>query len=229
MNVALSEARAALVHGDVPVGAVVVDLDADRIVAAAPQRARAVRRPDRTRRAPRPARRRASALGRWRLDRHALVVTLEPCPMCAGAVMGRARAAPGVRCNRPEGGRERKPLQLRGRPPSEPHDGDPTGSARGGVCGAAQDVLRRKKIAHRSPNISPRRDARAAESDGLENHCGASHRGFKSHSLRHCVRVRAPRSCGARSRPVQSRRFSRGRFSRRGRGCRRSRASRCCG
>src|SRR3954463_4958959 len=32
--------------------------------------------------------------------------------------------------------------------------------------------------------IPPRRDARAAESDGLENHCGASHRGFKSHSLR---------------------------------------------
>src|SRR5437763_11479881 len=32
--------------------------------------------------------------------------------------------------------------------------------------------------------MPPRRDARAAESDGLENHCGASHRGFKSHSLR---------------------------------------------
>src|SRR3954463_622707 len=33
--------------------------------------------------------------------------------------------------------------------------------------------------------IPPRRDARAAESDGLENHCGATHRGFKSHPLRH--------------------------------------------
>ena len=34
------------------------------------------------------------------------------------------------------------------------------------------------------PYYLARRDARAAESDGLENHCGASHRGFKSHSLR---------------------------------------------
>ena len=31
---------------------------------------------------------------------------------------------------------------------------------------------------------SPRRGARAAESDGLENRCGASHRGFESHPLR---------------------------------------------
>ncbi len=35
-----------------------------------------------------------------------------------------------------------------------------------------------------------RRDARAAESDGLENHCGASHPGFKSQSLRHRERRR---------------------------------------
>src|SRR3954454_16840530 len=48
---------------------------------------------------------------------------------------------------------------------------------------AAHRVLRAAALI-RSRIISPRRDARAAESDGLENHCGASHRGFKSHSLR---------------------------------------------
>ena len=35
-------------------------------------------------------------------------------------------------------------------------------------------------------SLSPRRDARVAESDGLENRCVARHRGFESHSLRHC-------------------------------------------
>src|SRR5436190_22072296 len=38
--------------------------------------------------------------------------------------------------------------------------------------------------------IPRRRDARAAESDGLENHCASGHRGFKSHSLRHRTRPR---------------------------------------
>ncbi len=84
MSVALSEARAALVHGDVPVGAVVVDLEADRIVAAAHNERE--RSSDPTAHAELLALRAAAqALGRWRLDRHALVVTLEPCPMCAGA------------------------------------------------------------------------------------------------------------------------------------------------
>ena len=41
------------------------------------------------------------------------------------------------------------------------------------------------------PRHRARRDARAAESDGLENHCGASHPGFKSQSLRHTAQVRA--------------------------------------
>src|SRR3954454_3302693 len=53
---------------------------------------------------------------------------------------------------------------------------------------AAHRVLRAAALI-RSRIISPRRDARAAESDGLENHCGASHRGFKSHSLRQVMQV----------------------------------------
>src|SRR6266498_5648867 len=38
-----------------------------------------------------------------------------------------------------------------------------------------------------SRTIPRRRDARAAESDGLENHCAFGHRGFKSHSLRNVL------------------------------------------
>jgi tRNA(adenine34) deaminase len=81
---ALAEARAALDHGDVPVGAVVVRLD-DDVVVAARHNERELRN-DPTAHAEMLALRDAAAgAGTWRLDGHALVVTLEPCPMCAGA------------------------------------------------------------------------------------------------------------------------------------------------
>lgn len=97
MDLALAEARAALGHGDVPIGAVVLDaagaviasahnereltgdptahaevLALRRAVAALAERARgagAVSTPD------------------WHLDDCTLVVTLEPCTMCAGALV----------------------------------------------------------------------------------------------------------------------------------------------
>ena len=40
----------------------------------------------------------------WRLDDCALVVTLEPCPMCAGAALAGAHPARGVRRRRPKAG-----------------------------------------------------------------------------------------------------------------------------
>ena len=81
---ALAHARRAPEHDDVPVGAVVVRLSDHEVVA----RAHNARERDRDPSAHaelyalRDAARRA---GSWRLDGHALVVTLEPCPMCAGA------------------------------------------------------------------------------------------------------------------------------------------------
>jgi tRNA(adenine34) deaminase len=84
MRAALDEAQLALVHDDVPVGAVVVRLSTDEIVARA-HNARE-RDGDPTAHAEVLALRDAArAAGSWRLDDHALVVTLEPCPMCAGA------------------------------------------------------------------------------------------------------------------------------------------------
>jgi tRNA(adenine34) deaminase len=89
MAVALDEARRAGESGEVPVGAVV--LVDGRIVAQAGNERE--RRGDPTAHAEVLAlRSAASALGSWRLDGATLVVTLEPCPMCAGALLA-ARVA----------------------------------------------------------------------------------------------------------------------------------------
>ncbi len=84
MALALTEARAALAHGDVPVGAVVVR-DGEVIARAHNQREASG---DPTAHAEVLAlRAAAAALGRWRLEDCTLVVTLEPCIMCAGALL----------------------------------------------------------------------------------------------------------------------------------------------
>ena len=85
MGLALDEARSAPATGDVPVGAVVVD-PSGTVVASARNRREADGDP--TAHAEILALRAAArATGSWRLDGHTLVVTLEPCPMCAGAVV----------------------------------------------------------------------------------------------------------------------------------------------
>jgi tRNA(adenine34) deaminase len=84
MRAALDEARAASAAGDVPVGSVVV-CDGLLLTRAAN---RTVRDQDPTAHAEMLAIRAASAaLGRWRLDDCTLYVTLEPCAMCAGAIV----------------------------------------------------------------------------------------------------------------------------------------------
>jgi tRNA(adenine34) deaminase len=85
MAVALDEARLAAAHGDIPVGAVV--LVGDEIVARAGNERE--RRGDPTAHAEVLALREAAVgRGTWRLEDATLVVTLEPCPMCAGALVG---------------------------------------------------------------------------------------------------------------------------------------------
>jgi len=89
MGEALAEARAALGHGDVPIGAVV--LVGGEI--AGRGRNERERLGDPTAHAEVQAlRQAAAALGRWRLDDATVVATLEPCPMCAGALVN-ARVA----------------------------------------------------------------------------------------------------------------------------------------
>ena len=84
MDAALAEARLAIAHDDVPVGAIVVHRPTGEVVARAHNEREL--RADPTAHAELLAVRAASEVnGTWRLDAHALVVTLEPCPMCAGA------------------------------------------------------------------------------------------------------------------------------------------------
>jgi tRNA(adenine34) deaminase len=84
MRVALDEANAAAGTGDVPVGAVVLDA-AGAVIARGRNRREADGDP--TAHAEIVAIREAArSRGEWRLDGLTLVVTLEPCVMCAGAV-----------------------------------------------------------------------------------------------------------------------------------------------
>lgn len=119
MREALGMARRAGEAGEVPVGAVLVDAGG-RTVAADHNRTR--ERSDPTAHAEMLVLRRgAAALGDWRLLGHTLYVTLEPCAMCAGAlILGRVpRLVFGAR--------------------------DP----KAGMCGSLEDLVRDPRLNHR--------------------------------------------------------------------------------
>jgi tRNA(adenine34) deaminase len=85
MRVALQHARRVEGHGDVPIGAVLLDPDGQPVAAAGNERELTG---DPTAHAEvLVLRRAAQARNSWRLDQHTLVVTLEPCTMCAGALV----------------------------------------------------------------------------------------------------------------------------------------------
>jgi tRNA(adenine34) deaminase len=84
MRVALEQARKAVVSGDVPVGAAIFNASGELIATGHNEREL---HKDPTAHAEIVAIRRASErLGDWHLTDHTLVVTLEPCAMCAGAI-----------------------------------------------------------------------------------------------------------------------------------------------
>ena len=76
MRQALAEARLALAEGEIPVGAVVV------------RGGEVIARAHNTRERDGAIKLASEAVGDWRLPDCTLYVTLEPCPMCAGAVIG---------------------------------------------------------------------------------------------------------------------------------------------
>jgi tRNA(adenine34) deaminase len=85
MREALAQARDALATSDVPIGAVVIDAEGE-VIGTGRNRREADRDP--TAHAEVVALRDAAAeRGEWRLDGCTLVVTLEPCTMCAGAAV----------------------------------------------------------------------------------------------------------------------------------------------
>jgi tRNA(adenine34) deaminase len=83
MDVALEQASLAAASGDVPVGAVL--LDRDGAVVAADQNRREQLQDPTAHAEMLVLSTRAREIGTWRLIGHTLVVTLEPCAMCAGA------------------------------------------------------------------------------------------------------------------------------------------------
>jgi tRNA(adenine34) deaminase len=85
MELALTEAEAAAAAGDVPVGAVV--LAPDGAVVARRHNERELRRDPVAHAELLAIQDAAAALGEWRLTGCTVVVTLEPCPMCAGALL----------------------------------------------------------------------------------------------------------------------------------------------
>lgn len=85
MRAALEQAQAARDAGEIPIGAVVLG-ESGEVIAAA-HNARESRHDPTAHAEVLALREAAEARGSWRLDGCTLVVTLEPCPMCAGAAV----------------------------------------------------------------------------------------------------------------------------------------------
>ncbi len=84
MRMALAQAVEAAEQGEVPVGAIIVRFG--RVIAAAANQRETLKDP--TAHAEMIAiTQAAEAIGGWRLEHCALYVTIEPCPMCAGAIL----------------------------------------------------------------------------------------------------------------------------------------------
>jgi tRNA(adenine34) deaminase len=84
MDLALEQARLAEVHGDVPIGAAILR-DGEPLALAGNERE--LRRDPTAHAEVLAIRAAAEALGGWRLPETTLYVTLEPCAMCAGAIV----------------------------------------------------------------------------------------------------------------------------------------------
>jgi tRNA(adenine34) deaminase len=132
MGEALSEARLALGTGDVPVAAIIVDASGRRIAVGRNEREL---KHDPTAHAEIVAiRHAAEQAGTWHLENTTLVVTLEPCTMCAGAIL-----------------QSRIPRVVFG-----------AWDEKAGAVGSVHDVLRDRRLPHRVEVIAGVREAECA-------------------------------------------------------------------
>ncbi|MCT1620210.1 nucleoside deaminase [Janibacter hoylei] len=148
MGRALELAAAAAADGDIPVGAVVVDAAGEIIGEGRNTRERDG---DPTGHAEVVALRAAAeAKGEWRLEGCTLVVTLEPCAMCAGAVVA-----------------ARVPRVVLG-----------AWDAKAGACGSVWDVVRDRRSIHRAEVVGGVREGECARLllDFFAEHRGAAQR-----------------------------------------------------
>jgi len=132
MEIALEEARKAESHGDVPIGAAILR---DGEVLARAGNERELRRDPTAHAELLAIRAAAEALGGWRLPGTTLYVTLEPCAMCAGAIV-----------------LARIPQVVYGTP-------DP----KAGAAGSVLDVLREPALNHRPEVITGVREGECAQ------------------------------------------------------------------
>ena len=119
MEAAIAEAERAIGHDDVPVGAVIVR---DGAIIAARHNERELTGDPTAHAEILAIRDAASVVGHWRLDDCTMVVTLEPCAMCAGALVNARMGQTRLRRQRSQGGRRRQLDDPRRRPASEPSD-----------------------------------------------------------------------------------------------------------
>jgi tRNA(adenine34) deaminase len=132
MGLAIAEARRALEHDDVPIGAVVVR---DGAVIGAGRNERELRQ-DPTAHAEAIALREAArALGSWRVLESTLYVTLEPCAMCAGAIVLARVPRVVYGCTDPKAGAAGSVLDVLAEPRLN-HRPQVTGGVRAGECAA---------------------------------------------------------------------------------------------
>ena len=132
MGEALAEARLALDTGDVPVAAIIVDASGATLAVGRNERELTH---DPTAHAEIVAiRRAAEQAGTWHLENTTLVVTLEPCTMCAGAIL-----------------QSRIPRVVFG-----------AWDEKAGAVGSVHDVLRDRRLPHRVEVIAGVREAECA-------------------------------------------------------------------
>lgn len=131
MDVALDEARAAATHGDVPIGAVVV---IDGTIVARRHNERELTGDPTAHAEVLALRDAAAATGSWRLDGATLVVTLEPCAMCAGAAVNSRVARVVFGARNMEAGACGSLLHL-GTDPRLNHEFETIGDVRADECG----------------------------------------------------------------------------------------------
>jgi tRNA(adenine34) deaminase len=132
MRLAIAEAERALEHGDVPIGAVVVH-HGDVIGTGHNEREL---RQDPTAHAEAIALREAArALGSWRVLESALYVTLEPCAMCAGAIVLARVPRVVYGCTDPKAGAAGSVLDVLAQPRLN-HRPQVTGGVLAGQCAA---------------------------------------------------------------------------------------------
>jgi tRNA(adenine34) deaminase len=103
MRLALDQARLALAHDEVPIGAVLYHHPTGRLLGRAHNR-RILDRDPTAHAEILAIRQAAQALGDWRLEDTTLAVTLEPCPMCAGAIVSARIPRLIYGCPDPKGG-----------------------------------------------------------------------------------------------------------------------------